>query len=235
MQDENKEKVIEALLEKVSQLSKRVEAIETLKNDIPTSEELAAELKGEPMTLSKFPKRKRGVGASPILESEILEAQSTAVSAADVAKKLGVSYLTYRKYAKLYGLFEKVKNPAGKGVTKQYNADKGKYPLKDILQGMYPDYPVFRLKNKLIKSGIKKGECEQCHYSEKRITDGKTPLLVIFEDGNNRNHKLENLTILCYNCSFTSGKIWMKCKKREKWLNNPDRILGSPRDTKQYF
>ena len=40
--------------------------------------------------------------------------------------------------------------------------------------------------------------------------------------------------MLCYNCSFTSGKIWMKCKKREKWFKNPDRILGSVRDTKDY-
>jgi dihydroorotase-like cyclic amidohydrolase len=37
---------------------------------------------------------------------------------------------------------------------------------------------------------------------EKRITDGKVPLVLDFTDGNRCNHKYDNLRMLCFNCSF---------------------------------
>ena len=46
-----------------------------------------------------FKKRgKRGKGAKPLLESEILEVQKHTNSARKAAKRLGVSYATYKKY-----------------------------------------------------------------------------------------------------------------------------------------
>ena len=41
--------------------------------------------------------------------------------------------------------------------------------LNDILDGKHPEFPVHRLKDKLIRSGIKKAECEQCEFRERRI------------------------------------------------------------------
>ena len=42
----------------------------------------------------------------------IEDAQSQTKSNMAAARWLGVSYLTYRKYAKMYGLFEKHLNPS---------------------------------------------------------------------------------------------------------------------------
>ncbi len=63
--------------------------------------------------LSQAPKNrtKRGLGARPLLESEIKDVQQKARSAAEAARMLGVSYNTYKKYAKEYGVFEDLKNP----------------------------------------------------------------------------------------------------------------------------
>ena len=61
---------------------------------------------------------KRGLGARPLLESEIKDIQSKSRSAAEAARLLGVSYNTYKKYARLYGVFEDLKNPSGLGIKK---------------------------------------------------------------------------------------------------------------------
>ena len=60
---------------------------------------------------------KRGLGAKPLLESEIKDAQSKARSAMEAARLLGVSYNTYKKYEK-YGIFEDLKNPDGTELKK---------------------------------------------------------------------------------------------------------------------
>lgn len=236
MKEENKDLIIQQLLEKFNELYKKVEKLE---KDIPTSEELSQstkENKYSNVPFNQTKKMKRGKGSQPLMESEILEAQKDAKSASEVARKLGVCMVTYMKYAKMYGIYENVKNPTGKGITKHFNPRKGKYPLDDILAGKHPNYPIYRLKDKLIRSGYKPAHCEQCGFNERRITDGKIPLLLVFEDNNSKNHNIDNLTILCYNCSFTSGKLWTRCKDRYyKVLNNPDRILGASVDTKQLF
>ena len=59
---------------------------------------------------------KRGLGAQPLLESEIKDAQNKARSAMEAARILGVSYNTYKKYARKYGIFEDLKNPDGIGI-----------------------------------------------------------------------------------------------------------------------
>lgn len=127
------------------------------------------------------------------------------------AKFIGVSYPTYKKYAQSYGLhttkgFVKDNNGIGRKKRGLTNPFKGKYPIGEILENKFPGFPVHRLKDKLIRAGIKEAKCEQCGYGERRITDGKLPLLINFEDGDCKNFKLENLKLLCYNCTFTSGK-----------------------------
>ena len=61
--------------------------------------------------LEQRPRGKRGIGARPLLESEIKSAQEKSRSAFEAARTLGVSYNTYKKYAQLYGIFENLKNP----------------------------------------------------------------------------------------------------------------------------
>ena len=246
MQQENQDAIIKSLLEQMSTLSKKVEEFDSLKKelidlkkDIPTNEDLHKEIKiakYSNFTIKPFrTKRKRGVGATPLLESEIKEAQSKAKSAAQAAKHLNVSYTCYRKYALLYNLHNTFTNKSGKGVPKTKDPKKGKYPLEEILNGKFPDYPLWKLKDRLIRSGLTPASCEQCGYCERRLTDNKIPLLLVFEDNNEKNHKLENIKVFCYNCSFTAGRIWVKIKDRKRWLNDPDRLQGSSRDTIQKF
>ena len=136
----------------------------------------------------------------PLLESEIKAAQDESVSAAEAARKLNVSYNTYKKYAKLYGIMERCKCVDATGMPKVHNPYKGKYPLEELLMGMHPAYSPHKLRKKLFSAKIKNEICEICGYSEQRITDNKVPLILAFKDGDRSNHILENLEIVCYNC-----------------------------------
>jgi hypothetical protein len=56
--------------------------------------------------------------SKPILRSEIEEAQRHTNSNSAAARYLNVEYTRYRKYAKLYGLFDSHSNVKGIGVDK---------------------------------------------------------------------------------------------------------------------
>ena len=108
---------------------------------------------------------KRGLGAKPLLESEI------------------------KDFVYFFLLLE-------------YNIKRGKYSLDDLIAGKYPDYPVWKLKSRLLLNGYMLEKCSCCGFEEKRLTDGKVPLVLDFIDGNRKNHKYDNLRMLCFNCSF---------------------------------
>lgn len=138
-----------------------------------------------------------------LLESEILAAQLVSKTEQQVAKKLGVSFVTYQKYAKLYGIYGRVKNRAGKGINKPIkNENSGRYPLNRILNGDFPDYPVARLRIRLVRSNTIEEKCCKCGFCEKRAVDGKSPIILAFKDGNKKNKRLDNLELYCYNCYF---------------------------------
>lgn len=145
---------------------------------------------------------KRGLGSRQLLESEIRDAQGRSRSAKDTARTLGVSYNTYKKYAKMYGIFDIDYNPTNVPIERRLKLTVGKYPLSEILQGKYPNYPITKLKRRLIKNDVFPECCTACGFDEVRVTDGKAPLLLDFLDGNWQNHRLENLRFLCYNCFF---------------------------------
>ena len=152
--------------------------------------------------LEEKAKGKRGVGAQPLLESQIQAAQEKSRSAFEAARLLGVSYNTYKKYAKLYGIFEDLKNPYGIGIEKAKKIKNKKYHIEDLIDGKHLHYPIHKFKNKLFDSGFVPKVCGSCGFSEARITDGKMPLLIDFLDGNLNNRKLDNIRPLCYNCFF---------------------------------
>lgn len=168
---------------------------------------------------------KKGRGSTPLLESEIREAQEKTITAADAARYLKVSFKTLKKYAQLYDIWKTNVHYKREGTI--LSAEKGKYPLSRLINGEFPDYPIYRLKDKLIQGGVKNPECEQCGFKERRITDGKMPLILNFEDGNIKNHKLENLKLLCYNCSFISGKGYIRRGTKYHVLDDPDRVQGA--------
>ena len=139
--------------------------------------------------------------ARPLLQSEIEDMQKQAQSAKHCARLLGVSYPTYKKYAKMYGVFENCKNEAGVGIHK-LNKGRKSHSLENILEGGNPSYPNWKLKKRLLETGYMPQVCANCGYDEPRVTDNKVPLLLDYMDGNRKNHKWDNLRMLCYNCWF---------------------------------
>lgn len=137
----------------------------------------------------------------PLLKSDIERAMAVCRSAAECARFLDRSYNTFKKYAKMYGLLEDIKNPDGFGIS------KGPRPSEDysrdlLIQGMYPGLRASTLRRLLIKEAIFDDKCSVCGYNERRITDYQVPLLLDFLDGDKTNVDLDNLRLLCYNCYF---------------------------------
>ena len=113
-----------------------------------------------------------GRGREPLnlTEAQIRYAMKNSKSNSGAARFLNISLTTYEKYSKRY---------------------------------IDSDYSVHQLKNRLLNNSDKvdfKPCCHNCGYDEKRITDGKVPLILDHIDDNWKNHILKNLRFLCYNC-----------------------------------
>ena len=74
--------------------------------------------------------------------------------------------------------------------------------IQDIFDGKNPNYPHWKLQERMIRDGYLKQECSNCGYSECRDKDLRGPFLICFFDGDGSNHSLDNLHLLCYNCFF---------------------------------
>jgi len=145
------------------------------------------------------------------LERQTIErAMRETMSNAGAAVFLGVSYKTYKKYAKMYKneegvtLFEAHKNKTGKGIPKFGKRRHDKASILDIMEGKVEKTFVSLkiLKRQIIAQAILKEECSRCGFHEQRIIDYRVPVLLNFRDGDKKNWKLENVEFLCYNCYF---------------------------------
>lgn len=248
---------INVILTQLVELQNKIKELESLKNEVRDLKEinsLGDEVKEE-LKIEEYKKLKEQEGIviphiekvaekvlfprrtkkSPLLESEIVEALNTTKSARKAARKLGVSYQTYKKYARMYGV-HRVCPPTKRREQNDsiLNPNKGRYPLSKILNNELPNFPIHRIKDKLIRAGLKKLECEQCGFSERRITDGKIPLLLNFEDGNIKNHSLENLKVMCYNCTFCSGRGFIK-RGTVHFNMDPDVMQGAKKPLQARF
>jgi len=153
-------------------------------------------------------KRKR------FLKSEIEHAIKVTNSANQAAKYLGVHWTTFKRWAKMYGVYEQAKNQAGRGVIKSHKSSARMSVLEDILAGNRPNFEQAKFKAHLLMSGTLSAECDNCGFCEKRLTDNKTPLLIDYLDGDKTNKTLTNIRLLCYNCYFLMvGQV--TSKKRE--------------------
>jgi hypothetical protein len=171
-----------------------------------------------------------GIGktALNISETELRYAIENTKSNAEAARFLKVSFTTYKKYAKMYTdretgktLFELHKNQAGHGIRKDMcHAASGPYPIDEILQGKYPNYPAWKVRNRLFALGIFEEKCNSCGYSERRITDDTVPLLMDHLDGDETNYRLENIQMLCLNCYYQQTGNPFNKDKEHFWNYN---------------
>ncbi len=111
--------------------------------------------------------------AKPLSKEQIIAAMSQTLSNRAAARYLNVSYIHYKKWAKLYesdthdNLFEQHKNQCGKGIPK-FLRGKGKEPaLIDIIEGRVDasSFSPDKIKYRLITEGHLLEECAvwRCH------------------------------------------------------------------------
>lgn len=134
----------------------------------------------------------------------ILNAYDVCASTSAAARYLNVSYNTFKKYAKLHNVWIKDgKNQRAKGIGKVSKSPK-RLDLNKLLDGEYNKrrFNIKRLKDKLIRECVLEEKCDNCGFDEKRVTDQRVPLSLVFIDDDKTNYKLENLKLLCYNCRF---------------------------------
>ncbi len=142
----------------------------------------------------------------PLSKEMIVAAQSKTMSNMGAARYLHVSYQHYKRYAKLYGLFEGHKNQSGKGIPKFLKNSKKDPALLDIIEGRVSaaHFSPDKIKYRLIEEGYLLEECSMCGFKERRVLDYKMPLLLHFKDNNKSNYSKENTELLCYNHYFLS-------------------------------
>jgi len=148
----------------------------------------------------------------------ILSAMSRTKSNRAAARYLSVSFVHYKKYAKVYtdeetgvSLYEKHMNQSGSGIPKFLIGKSGEPSLKEIIEGNASPHSFTpqKIKNKLITEGYLLERCDRCTFEERRVLDYKMPLILHFRDSNKKNYRVENLELLCYNCYFlTVGDVF---------------------------
>jgi len=165
----------------------------------------------------------RGTKTPPLLKSQIEDAQRNTNSNRQAAIFLNVGYERYKRYAKIYGLFDSHANPLGLGTAKGFAARPNSVALRDVFANKRPLYSMIRLKWRMIARGMLNEACGMCGFCEKRLTDNKTPLMLTFKN-KLHDYTRDNLWLLCYNCMFlTTGAPWAAHKDRiKKSLTDPD-------------
>lgn len=153
-----------------------------------------------------------------ITREEISKAIDVTNTMAAAATLSGIRFSTFKRYAKKFNLYKI--NQGGKGNKKPKQEGCGKIPLDEIFDGKHPQYQTYKLKNRLIDIGLKSNQCECCGVAD---WNGK-PIACHLDhiDGNPKNHRLDNLRILCPNChsqtdtfSNKRGKQYVENKNSE--------------------
>ena len=159
------------------------------------------------------PKKKNPFRSKPIPKSRIKWAIESTLSIRAAAKYLGVAYNTFKKYAKMYDLFEQNKNPTGLGISTVKDTKYG-VKIQDLFDGKHPNYPHWKLQERIVRDGYREQCCSNCGYDDYREIDMRGPYIINFLDGDGSNHDIDNIQLLCYNCFFIM-------KPTGKMLNTP--------------
>ena len=126
-----------------------------------------------------------------LTEKMIRDSHDVTKSNMEAARWLGVSYNTYKKWAKYYNLFDIHLNQEGYGIKKGWSSYQ--VPLEDIITGkrkLPGKYSFSVLKNRLIDEGYFQEECHKCGYNEENLKTGKVCLKLDFVDGNSKRFVL---------------------------------------------
>ena len=146
-------------------------------------------------------------------------------SYAEVFEKLemnkhGNNYKTLNKVIKEFDIdLSKINENRNKFHANTLKNSRKEIPLDDLITGRHnKEYQGYRLKDRLIKAGLKEYKCERCGLTE--WLGEPIPLQLHHKDGNHCNHRLENVELLCPNChSLTDTFAGRNVKHNKKDIN----------------
>lgn len=147
-------------------------------------------------------------GVDKIPDKDIIEAIGSSKTMREACSKLPMSFNAFKRRAINLDMY--FPNPGGKGTHKP---KAKKFATIDILDGKYPHYQTFKLKNRLIEEGYLKNECGICDISEWH--GSWLPLELDHIDGNPTNHRIKNLRILCPNCHSQTDTFRARNKRKK--------------------
>ena len=147
-------------------------------------------------------------------------------SMGQAALYMNVAKNTFKKYAKLHGLWAPLKS--SKGIRHTGNVGAAlKHDLKAILEGKNPN--PFR-EETLLTKGIREGyiacKCGNCSqdFSHVDYSDKLPPLILDFLDKNPMNTELSNLRALCFNC------VYELAPTKKGWYRHRETAIGQALD-----
>jgi len=148
---------------------------------------------------------------------------------------MGVAKNTFKKYAKLHGLWNPKKS--SKGIRKVGNVGSQlKHDLKSILEGKNPNpYREDTLLTKGIREGYIACKCSNCtaDFSHIDSQDRLPPLILDFLDRNPMNTKLDNLRVLCFNCVYELAPLkngWYRHRETPIGMALDEAVPGIPEE-----
>jgi len=169
-------------------------------------------------------------------KEELIEIVKNSMSYANVCKQIGISsvggnFNKIKKYIKLYDI--NIDHFTGQGWN---TGDRYKFfgkliPLDKILKGEYPTFPTNHLRVRLIKEGIKQEKCEICGITD--WNNKKISFHLDHIDGDNTNHKLDNLRILCPNCHTQTDTYGSKKRSKKIYYSRLE-LLKAIYESKTY-
>lgn len=123
------------------------------------------------------------------------------------AQMLGIRFETWRKYAKMYvdhvtgkTYYELHKNK--EHVKHLPGSSKQSISIYDIIDGKKHYFSKEKVQQMLIHEGLMEECCHICKFNERRLSDYKIPLMLMWKDGNKNNCKLENMELVCFNHAY---------------------------------
>ena len=142
-------------------------------------------------------------------QEEFIKICQESETMAIAARKLNMHFNTFKRYAVKFGCYNT--NQSHKGVKTGPRADR--ISTADILAGLYPDYQTYKLKLRLLREGYIEDRCCRCGWQQKVPGAEFTPCELHHKDGDCRNHKRENLELICPNCHSLTETYRAKNKK----------------------
>lgn len=163
-----------------------------------------------------------------ISDETIVQAAKDNKTMSEAARAIKMSFMAFRYRAIKLGVYEPNQGRLGvvRGSDEIQRLRRKEIPLSEILNGNHPNYLTSRLKTRIIKAGLKEEKCECCGVGN--LWNGKKLVLHLdHKDGDSKNHKLDNIQLLCPNCHSQTETY--AGRNNEKYFGDEKRIQANKR------